>query len=93
MLLGEPSPSLAKIRTMNMEKLRAKIESLDEEKARIERRINGLLRVDTAPADQIQHLRDLLKRLEALQEAARERLEHKQQRKEAWERRQQLEGE
>ena len=83
MLLGEPSPSLAKINTMNMAKLEAKIASLNEEQQRMTTRLEKLKAVDPPPADKIASLTDLLARLEALKDAAQTRLEGKQQRKAA----------
>jgi|GEM_PF-1936014 len=52
-LLGEPSPSLAKIKTMNMVKLAAKIASLREERARMAAKLEKLRARDPLPDDKI----------------------------------------
>ena len=81
MLLGEPSPSLAKINKMNMAALAAKIVSLREEQARMKARLERLEALDEKPEDQIKAGRELLERLAALEAAATERLQGKAQRK------------
>ena len=81
MLLGEPSPSLAKINEMNIVKLTAKIASLAEEEAQLVKRLTRLNELDPPPADKIQTVTDLLKRLVALKAAAEERLAGKLKRK------------
>ncbi|MEM8737722.1 MAG: hypothetical protein AAGG38_04490 [Planctomycetota bacterium] len=82
MLLGEPSPSLAKINGMNMEKLAAKIASLREEQARMAAKLERLEARDPAtPAEQIEMAKATLVRLKALEDAAAERLAGKAERK------------
>lgn len=87
MLLGEPSPSLAKINGMNMEKLAAKIASLKDEQLRMNGKLEKLLARDPAPADKIEQAKATLVRLEALEKAATERLAGKAERKAMRERR------
>ena len=81
MLLGEPSPSLAKINGMNMEKLAAKIASLKDEQERMNAKLEKLLARDPAPAEKIEQAKATLVRLKALQDAATERLAGKAERK------------
>jgi hypothetical protein len=84
MLLGEPSPSLAKINGMNMEKLAAKIASLREEQGRMKSKLEKLLQRDPpAPAEKVELAQDTLARLAALEKAATERLVGKAERKKA----------
>ncbi|MEM1211798.1 MAG: hypothetical protein AAGI68_05800 [Planctomycetota bacterium] len=80
MLLGEPSPSLAKIQTMNTEKLRAKIASLNEERARLVTRHDNLAALDPVPTEKVDNINDLIARIDALLEAAKERLAGKLER-------------
>ena len=88
MLLGEPSPSLAKINAMNMEKLAAKIVSLRDEQQRMEAKLQKLLARDpAAPAEKIEQAKTTLERLKALEDAATERLRGKAERKAAREQR------
>ncbi len=81
MLLGEPSPSLAKINEMNMAKLEVKIASLAEEEKQLVTRLQRLNELDPPPADKIKTVSELLKRLVALKAAAEERLAGKAKRK------------
>ena len=81
MLLGEPSPSLAKINEMNMAKLEAKIASLTEEQVRMVARLERLRGVEPLPEEKIKQLEELLVRLNALKAAAEERLAGKAERK------------
>ena len=81
MLLGEPSPSLAKINTMNMEKLAAKIVSLREEQVRMQAKLDKLLVRDPAPEEKITQAKATLERLKALEVAATQRLAGKAERK------------
>lgn len=82
MLLGEPSPSLAKINGMNMEKLALKIVSLREEQARMKTKLEKLEQRDPpAPAEKITQAKETLERLAALEKAAMERLQGKAERK------------
>lgn len=81
-LLGEPSPSLAKINAMNMEKLTAKIASLQEEQQRMATKLERLLARDpAAPEEKIVQAKDTIVRLKALEEAAATRLKGKAERK------------
>ncbi|MEM6854399.1 MAG: hypothetical protein AAF593_08320 [Planctomycetota bacterium] len=82
MLLGEPSPSLAKINAMNMEKLAAKIASLQEEQQRMQAKLDRLLARDpAAPEEKITQAKETLVRLKALEDAAAKRLAGKAERK------------
>ncbi len=83
MLLGEPSPSLAKINTMNMAKLTEKIAQLEEEEARVGAKLSRLEAVTPVPEVKIAAVKDLLARLDALKKAAAERLAGKAERKAA----------
>ena len=85
MLLGEPSPSLAKIRLMNIEKLQAKIASLVESQEQLAKRIVNLERSNPDDTEKIERNRKELARLQALKEAAEERLQEKLRRKQEWE--------
>jgi hypothetical protein len=87
MLLGEPSPSLAKINTMNMVKLTEKIGQLEEEETRVGAKLSRLQAVDPLPETKIAAVKDLLARLDALKKAASERLAGKAERKAAREQR------
>jgi hypothetical protein len=87
-LLGEPSPSLAKINAMNMEKLAAKIVSLRDEQVRMKAKLEKLeARDPAAPAEKIEQAKATLTRLSALEKAATERLAGKAERKAAREQR------
>ncbi len=81
MLLGEPSPSLAKINEMNMAKLEVKIAALTEEETQLNKRLGHLNELDPPPADKVKIVTDQLQRLVALKAAAAERLAGKAQRK------------
>ena len=85
MLLGEPSPSLARMATMNMAKLEAKIVQLAEEQIHVSKRIEKLLGRDEVPTKDVESTRKQLERLKALEQAAAKRLEEKAKRKAAWE--------
>ncbi len=87
MLLGEPSPSLAKINTMNMAKLEEKIASLKVEQERMAAKLASLEARDPQPEDKIKAAKDLLERLAALETAAAERLAGKAERKANYEQR------
>ena len=89
MLLGEPSPGLAKINAMNIVKLEAKILQLVEEQKRVGSRIEKLLAREPAPTEHIERNRQQLVRLQALEKAARDRLKEKNRRKAEWEAKQQ----
>lgn len=67
---------------MNMEKLTAKIASLQEEQTRMNAKLERLLARDpAAPADQIEQAKATLVRLKALEDAAATRLAGKAERK------------
>ena len=80
-LLGEPSPSLAKIKTMNMVKLAAKIASLREERARMAAKLEKLRTRDPLPDDKIKQGDDTVERLNALEAIATDLLKGKAERK------------
>ena len=69
-LMGEPSPSLAKINTMNMARLEEKIASLDAEFAHLTIRIGHLREMPNPPEDKIEAVNDHQERLSALKAAA-----------------------
>ena len=79
-LMGEPSPSLAKINRMNTEQLQAKIVSLSKEQELVAARIMRLRAVHPVPEEKIDQLKTLLHRLEALKKIAEERLDGKNER-------------
>lgn len=83
MLLGEPSPGLAKINLMNSAKLQAKIASLDAEHAMLETKLERLRVLDPLPTEKIATIEALQARLIALRNAAAERLKGKLERKAA----------
>jgi uncharacterized small protein (DUF1192 family) len=83
MLMGEPSPSLAKINTMNMAKLTEKIAQLTEEQERVGAKLSRLEVVNPRPDEKIKAVKDLLARLAALKQAAQTRLDGTAQRKAA----------
>lgn len=74
-LLGEPSPSLAKINKMNPAQLAQRIQSLSVEAGRIARKIEHLKLQPTPPQDRIEELSKQFNRLGVLEKTARERLE------------------
>lgn len=82
-LMGEPSPSLAKINTMNMAKLTEKIAMLEEEEVRVGAKLDRLKAVDPLPETKIKAVIELLARLDALKKLAAERLAGKAERKAA----------
>jgi hypothetical protein len=82
-LLGEPSPSLAKINTMNMVKLAEKITQLEEEQTRVGAKLSRLEVIDPLPDEKIKAVKELLARLAALKDAAEKRLAGKAERKAA----------
>jgi len=88
MLLGEPSPSLAKINRMPMMKLGPKIEQLQLELDRVHSKIERMRAQDDPPTDRIEKATELVKRLKVLKELAEKRLEEKTARKAAWDARQ-----
>jgi chromosome segregation ATPase len=88
MLLGEPSPSLARINRMPMMKLGPKIEQLQTELDRVEAKLERMKGQDEPPTERIAAATDLIKRLKVLKELAEKRLEEKTARKAAWDARQ-----
>ncbi len=78
-LLGKPSPSLARINKMNAEELIARIDSLSTERARLARRIEHLKIQDPVPQQRIDRLSRQIRRLAALQKTAGDRLAEKQE--------------
>ncbi len=89
MLLGEPSPALAKIATMNTEKLEAKIASLDQELDHVTAKLGRLASQSDPPTQKIETAKMLIQRLNAIKDVATERLAEKRRRKAEWEARQQ----
>jgi predicted house-cleaning noncanonical NTP pyrophosphatase (MazG superfamily) len=89
MLLGEPSPSLAKINAMNMAQLTEKIASLDEELARVSAKLERLEQQDDKPEEKIKTVIELISRLKALKIIAEKRLAEKAERKAAYDAKQQ----
>ena len=81
--LGEPSPSLAKINTMNMVKLEAKMQSLAAERTQLAARLEKLNSLESPPQDKIQAVTDLQVRLDALKDVVAKRLAGKAERKAA----------
>lgn len=84
MFLGQPSPSLGRIRKMNMADLAARIERLTNEVANVEEKVRRLEQVDPRPDPKINELKALIKRLAALRIAAKEQLDMKVERKRRW---------
>ena len=84
MFLGQPSPSLAKMRKMSSADLATRIQNLQLEADRLIAKVAKLKERDPQPKDQIAFLLEQAKRLEALQEAARERMVAKDQRRQQW---------
>jgi len=80
-LLGEPSPSLAKIKTMNMVKLAAKIASLREERDRMAAKLEKLRIRDPLPDEKIKQGEDTVERLSTLEAIAIDLLKGKAERK------------
>lgn len=80
-LMGEPSPALAKIAKMNSEKLTEYIETLEVEAERLDVKAKNLLNVTPVDEERIADLHKQRKRLDALMEVARERLSGKMERR------------
>ena len=74
MLLGKPSPGLAKIAKMTTEELSQRVESLTLESDNVVRKIGRLTGQDPRPRQRIHELTMLLNRLSELEQAARDRL-------------------
>ena len=88
-LMGEPSPSLAKINKMSLSKLSEKIDQLKVELARVNAKLERMNAQDEKPADRIARATELVARLKALLELAEQRKVEKAERAAAYEARQQ----
>ena len=75
MLLGKPSPSLAKMSIMTSDDLVIQIESLVNEASRLRRKIEHLKIQTPIPQKRIDSLARQSRRLSALARAAREQME------------------
>ena len=75
MLLGEPSPSLAKMNRMNSTELTAHIQRLTTEAAHLNRKIENLKRHQPSPVEHIEQLTNQVKRLLVLEKMAADRLQ------------------
>jgi len=84
MLMGEPSPSLAKINKMNQEQLLERIESLQRESMHLLNKIERLKPLLPLPVEKIDILITQLARLRMLEKVARDRLSGKQERSEQY---------
>lgn len=74
-LLGQPSPSLAKIRKMTPQELETHVRNLAEEIGFIQRRIERLKTQRPMPAEHIDQLQEHIERLSTLQAKAQQRRE------------------
>ncbi|MEM1097829.1 MAG: hypothetical protein AAGH92_03460 [Planctomycetota bacterium] len=81
MLLGEPSPSLAKINAMNMAKLEAKIAALAADRVHLVNKAKKIHAAEPLDEAKLKMTLDLIERLDALKAAAEERLAGKAKRK------------
>ena len=79
MLLGKPSPSLAKMKIMSGEELTIQIECLVTETNRLRRKIEHLKIQNPVPQKRIDNLARQSRRLAALTRAARERMDKVQE--------------
>lgn len=79
-LMGAPSPSLAKMKKMTMEEVAAQIEILTTEAARLSRKIEHLKIQNPIPQSRIDGLTEQIERLVVLQKTARDRLAIRQER-------------
>jgi ribosomal protein L29 len=75
MLMGEPSPSLAKMKKMNPEQLQAKVDQLREESLRLTRKVQRLQEQHEPNFKKIDALTKQIQRLQALQRIARDKVE------------------
>jgi len=66
MFLGQPSPSLKRMRKMNSEELSAHIRRLSAEADLIRHKVRRLQTTPDVPADKIQQLENLERRVRAL---------------------------
>ncbi len=80
-LMGVPSPSLAKMSKMNMVDLNAQIDRLTIEGSRLASKIERLTVHKPSPVEHITQLKAQLERLEVLKKAAQERLAAKDERR------------
>ncbi len=74
MLLGEPSPSLAKIKRMTVPELQKKISSLQADQPPLHAKLEKLRAKDPIPAELLKETEGHLKRLETLEGLAKEQL-------------------
>ena len=74
LLLGQPSPSIAKIKRMTRSGLALQAERLATEAARVEAKLVRLKAHKPSPQERIALLDQQLKRLSVLEQAAREQL-------------------
>ena len=81
-LMGEPSPSLAKINRMNMQQLAERIKALETESAHLSAKIERLSQVEPRDDEKIAALTEQKARLAALADVARKRLSGKAERTE-----------
>lgn len=73
-LMGEPSPSLAKMNRMNRADLALQIDRLKTEAARLVIKVENLKAHKPCPEERVKALTAQLARLAALEQAARNRL-------------------
>lgn len=84
MLMGEPSPSLAKLQRMNTTQLQEHLQRLVTERERLQSKIDRLKSMDEPREEQVKSLTEQIARLEALEKLTRERLEEKLRRAKEW---------
>lgn len=80
-LMGEPSPGLARINRMNIAQLAERIDRLKAEAAILAKKIERLKAQDPLPQAEINTVTVQVARLRALEKAARERMDGKSQRR------------
>lgn len=86
MLLGEPSPSLARINCLNMKGLEQRIEALKVEAVNVSAKLARLkAHKPPPPPDRLEQLEQHLTRLAALEDLAKKRLERKAEAKARYE--------
>jgi hypothetical protein len=81
-LMGEPSPGLARIHRMNMAQLTVRIERLQGEMSMLGKKLEKLKAMVPQPMAEINAITVQIARLRALEKAAKERLEGKSERRE-----------
>jgi len=77
MLLGVPSPSLAKMNRMSAAELADHIDRLDNEIKALDAKIDRLEKIEPRPEDRIKTLNDQIERLNVLLRLAKERFGRK----------------